>query len=97
MYVHPFMKAGVKLCISSTARFGDKLRSHPGFQRQKNNNKADSFFQLNFNVYIDVDNKERARAKDKKQIIKRRPIQIRWKNDVKIYSSGEKMGSASGH
>ena len=32
---------------------------------------ADSFFRLNSNVFIDVDNRERARARDKKQ---RRPI-----------------------
>ena len=33
---------------------------------KKNNNKADSFFRLNFKVYIGVDNRERARARDKK-------------------------------
>ena len=35
------------------------------FRDENNNNKADSFFRLNFNVYIDVDNRERARARDK--------------------------------
>ena len=36
-------------------------------------NKADSFFRLNFNDYIDVDNREKARLRDKKQ---RRPISL---------------------
>ena len=37
------------------------------FREEKtSNNKADSFFRLDFNVYTDVDNRERARAKDKK-------------------------------
>ena len=39
--------------------------------KKNNNNKADSFFGLNFKVYIGVDNRERARGRDKKQ---RRPI-----------------------
>ena len=35
------------------------------FRKKKNSkNKADSFFRLNFNVFIGVDNKERARARD---------------------------------
>ena len=34
---------------------------------EKDNNKAESFFfRLTFNVYADVDNRERARARDKK-------------------------------
>ena len=41
------------------------------FREKKKTNKADSFFQVHFNVYIDVDNRERAKARDKKQ---RRPI-----------------------
>jgi len=32
-----------------------------------NNNKAESFSRLNLNVYTDLDNKERARARDTKQ------------------------------
>ena len=34
--------------------------------KKKNNNKAESFFRLTFNAYIDVDNRERAREGDKK-------------------------------
>ena len=34
--------------------------------KNNNNNEADSFFLLNFKVYIGVDNRERARARDKK-------------------------------
>ena len=40
----------------------------PGLLEIKNNNnEADSFFRPIFNLYIDVDNRERARARDKKQ------------------------------
>ena len=44
----------------------------PGSLERINNkvNKADSFFRLNFNVYIDVDDREKARLRDTKQ---RRP------------------------
>ena len=35
------------------------------FRDKNNNNKADSIFQLNFKVYIDVDNRERASARQK--------------------------------
>ena len=48
------------------------------FRDKNNNNKADSFFRLNFNVYIDVDNGERARARDKKH---RRPISLKEKHE----------------
>ena len=42
------------------------------FRGEKNhNNKAESFFRLNINVYINVDNRERTKARDEKQ---RRPI-----------------------
>ena len=35
--------------------------------REKNNNKVESFFRQDFNVFIDVDNGERGRARDNKQ------------------------------
>ena len=35
--------------------------------REKNNNKVESFFRRDFNVFIDVDNRERGRARDNKQ------------------------------
>ena len=35
--------------------------------REKNNNKVESFFRQDFNVFIDVDNRERGRARDNKQ------------------------------
>ena len=47
-------------------------------QKKYNNNKADYFFRLNFNVYINVDKRERATARDKKQ---RRPISLEEKRD----------------
>ena len=48
--------------------------SHP------DNNKADSFFRLNFNVYIDVDN----RRKELEREIKNKGDQFRWNNKMKI-------------
>ena len=48
------------------------------FRDKNNNNKANSFFRLNFNVYVDVDNGERARARDKKQ---RRKISLKEKHE----------------
>ena len=34
-------------------------------EEENSNNKADFFFRLDFNVYTDVDNRERARVSDK--------------------------------
>ena len=40
---------------------------HPGFKTEKiNNNRTESLFRLNFNVYVDVDNRERVSARDNK-------------------------------
>ena len=47
-------------------------------KKYNNKNKADYFFRLNFNVYINVDKRERARARDKKQ---RRPISLEEKRE----------------
>ena len=55
--------------------------------------KADSFFRLTFNVYIAVDNRERARARDK---IQRRPISLEEKHKNFI-PAVRKRGNASGH
>ena len=49
-----------------------------------NNNKAESFFRLNLSVYIDLDSRERAKARDKKQ---RRSFS-RWKKNIKILYRG---------
>ena len=46
------------------------------FRDKKTTTNADSFFRLNFNVYINVDNRERARARVKNQ---RRPISLEEK------------------
>ena len=59
-----------------------------------NNNKADSLLRLNFNVYIDADDRERARAKGKKQ-----GDQFRWKKNITILyiTTVRKRGKVSGH
>ena len=53
---------------------GDKSHGHPDFKREpkkkktnnNNNNRDESFFRVNFIVFIDVDNRTGARARDKK-------------------------------
>ena len=44
--------------------------------KKKNSNEADSLFRLNFNVHIDSDNRERAKARDKHI--------FRWKKNMNI-------------
>ena len=70
-----------------------------GLLKRKNSIKAESFlFRLNFNVYADMDNRERARARDKKQsrrisletqyeILKRSG----WENEKMLVTSEVKM------
>ena len=55
--------------------------------------KADSFCRLNFNVYIDLDNRQRAIAKDENQ---RRPISLEEKHNTFI-AAVTKRGNASSH
>ena len=60
---------------------GDKSHGHPDFKREQkknnnnnnnnNNNRDESFFRVNFIVFINVDNRTGARARDKKH---ERPI-----------------------
>ena len=56
MYVHPFMKAGVKFLHFKDPRVAlvNCMATQIFREKKYNNNKADSFFRLNFNVYIDV-------------------------------------------
>ena len=61
----PSCKPGWNFLLQATARFGGKLHDYQNFPKQKNSNKAESF-RLKFNAYTDVDNKESARAKEKK-------------------------------
>ena len=61
----PSCKPGWKFASQAPVRFGAKSHSFSDFRDTDNNNKADSLFRLIFNVYIDVDNRERARARQK--------------------------------
>ena len=68
------------------------LRQLPGVLEIKTTTTdADSFFRLNFNVYINVDNRERARARVKNQ---RRPISLEEKQK-KIIAAVRKRGNIS--
>jgi len=64
------MQAAVKFCISSRpARFIrplNRMATRTFTEKKYNNNKDDSFFRLNFNVFLNVDNRERAEERDKK-------------------------------
>ena len=64
--------------------------------REKNNknNKDESFFTLNFNVYINVDNREKVRARNKTTTTKTNLVGRKTK---KVYSGAEKMRNASFH
>lgn len=64
------------------------------FREKKTTKPSFPFFQLNFNVYINVHNRERARGRDKKQ---RPGHEFRCKKIMKIYSGGEEMRIASNH
>ena len=70
----------------------NRIASRP-FRDKKTTTKADSFFRLNFNVYIDVDNRQRARTRDKNQ---RRPISSEEKRKNFI-AAVRKRGNASCH
>ena len=63
-------------------RCGGKSHGQPNFQRKNNNNKADSFIRLNFNVYINLYNRGRANFF----------VRI----TCKFYGGGKKMTNASG-
>ena len=56
------------------------MATQPGLLEQKKQ-KNESFFPLNFNVYINLDNKERARAKKTQQW---RPISLEEKHESYI-------------
>ena len=64
------------------------------FRERKNNKQAESFFQQSLNVYINVEKRERARARDKKT-----PTETNFvgRKTWKFYSGGEKMRNSSIH
>ena len=84
-YVRPplHVSRGETLHFKHPAFFCGKSHGHRDFKREterKNNNnnkKAESFVRLNFNVYINVDNQERAKARNTQQ---RRPISLEEKH-----------------
>ena len=66
------------------ARFGGKSHGHRARTLEEKKNKTqktESFFPLNFNVYINLDNRERTRVKKKKKKKKRTPISLEEKHD----------------
>ena len=59
-----YVIVGVKFCISSTPLVSavNHMASRTFGWKKQQQRKNESFFRLNFNVYINVENKERARA-----------------------------------
>ena len=58
----------------ATGTLREKQREN---NKNNNNKKAESFVRLNFNVYINVENRERAKARNTQQ---RRPISLEEKH-----------------
>ena len=80
------------------ARFGGKSHGRQDLQGEKNNNnnnEADSFFRLNFNAYINVDNREKARAINKTTTTTK--ANLVGRKTSKFYSGATKMRNASFH
>ena len=74
----PSCKTGWKFAFEASTSLGDKShgpRTLRDSKKKKNNNnninRDESFFRVNFSVFIDVDNRTGARARDKKH---ERPI-----------------------
>ena len=60
------------------------MATQPGlWRKKKTKKKPESFFPLNFNVYINLDNRERARAKNNNNN-NNNGDQFRWKKNMKI-------------
>ena len=53
--------------LNGNRGFWGEIAWQLGLIKTKNNNNVESFFRPRYNVYTDVDNRERARARDKKQ------------------------------
>ena len=62
-------------------------------KQNNNNKKAESFVRLNFNVYINVENRERAKARNTQQ---RRPISLEEKHQ-NFTAAVRKWKCYSGH
>ena len=63
-----YVIAEVKFCISSVPLVSVVITRPPGLLKRKkknNSNKNESFFPPNFNVYINLDNGKRVRARNK--------------------------------
>ena len=104
-YVRPPLHVswGETLYFKHPARLGGKSHGHRDFKREterkktkqnnNNNEKAESFVRLNFNVYINVDNRERAKARNTQQ---RRPISLEEKHQ-NFTAAVRKWKCYSGH
>ena len=78
-------------------RFGGKYHGRQYLQGEKNNNnnKAESFFRLSFNAYINVDNREKARARNKTTTTTK--TNLVGRKTSTFYSGATKMRNASFH
>ena len=77
-----YVIAEMKFCISSTPLVSAvKHMAARTFKGKIKITEKESFFSLNFNVYINLDNRDRARAIDKQQ---RRQISLEGKHENEI-------------
>ena len=79
-YIHPIHVSQGEILRFKHPRVSglNRMATRTFKEKKYNNNKADSFFRLNFIVYINVDKRERARRRNKKQ---RRPNSLEEKRE----------------
>ena len=79
MHMSPLhIKPGWNFAFQGLAHFCGKSQGHPNFWREKKKTTKPSLFLcLNFNVYTYVDNRERARVREKNK-----GDQIHWKKNI---------------
>ena len=65
--VRPPMNESRHFRIQAPLRFGGKSHGHSDFKREKTTTMPIFFFLIKFNLYTDIDDRERARARDKKE------------------------------
>ena len=74
------MYAGQRFAFQAPARFGGKSHRHPDLEMEKNINKTDSYFQLNFISPVTwITEKELERQ------IKNKGDKFRWKKYMNIF------------
>ena len=77
-YATPWCKQEWNIVFQVPARFGGKSHGRPDLKREKITTRPIPFFQLNFNVYSDVDDREKAEGRDK---VQKRRLSLKEKHE----------------